>query len=123
MQQDKKGNWVPTKVFPCDCGSEGVTVVVEEDKDFFDCQGAPFIGMGFWEFRSKLESRAGLTRWERIKYAWHILRGRSPWVDMVWMRSSTAKNLANHIRYLVHKAGKFDNLTKPLVDWPKDKRK
>jgi len=120
VQSDKKGVWQPTKIFPCDCGTEGLVVVVEEDKDFFDCEGAPFVGISFWQFGSKFENNT-LSRWERIKYALHILRGKSPWTDQVWMRSTTAKNLANHILYLVNKVRKSNDSSKPLVDWPKEK--
>jgi len=120
MQRNKKGNWIPTKVFPCDCGSEGITVTVEEDKDFFECTGAPFINLAFWEFAHKLDNRVGMSRWERIKLAFNILRGKSLWTDMVCMRSSTAKNLAYHILYLINKGNKSDSSIKPLVDWPKN---
>ena len=97
VQLDEKGGWGPTKIFPCDCGSEGVVVAVEEDEDY------SYINMAFWEFNSKLGGGDKLTRWERIKYAWHILRGGSPWAAMVGMSFGTAKNLANHIVYLLAK--------------------
>lgn len=97
VQLDGKGEWGPTKVFPCDCGSEGVVVTIEEDEDF------PYINMAFWEFNPKLGGGDSLSRWERIKYAWHILRGGSPWTAMVGMTFGTAKNLANHIVYLLAK--------------------
>ena len=119
-QMDEKGYNHPTKVFPCECGMGGVMVTIEEDEDFLDCDGAPFLGISFWEMRAKLESRAGLTRWERVKYAWHILRGGSPWANMVWMRAEVAKKLANHITYVLNRAKKPTNPSKLLVDWPKN---
>ena len=118
MQMDKKGNWLPTKTFPCDCGSEGIVVAVEEDTDLDEFVGSPFINLAFWEFGSKLEKGFGLTKWDRIKYAFHILRGRSPWTSMVGLRSDVAKNLAHHILYLINKSKKSENKSKPLVDWP-----
>lgn len=120
MQSDEKGNWHPTKIFPCDCGSEGTMVTIEEDAELFDCEGAPFIGMSFWEFQAKLDDSGHLhmSRWSRIKYAWGILRGKSPWTDMVWMRAAVAKNLAHHILYLIGKAKSKEKKRKekPIVE-------
>ena len=121
VQADKKGRWLPTKCFPCDCGSEGVIVSVEEDEDFCDCKDAPYINLAFWEHKVPLEKDKGLSYLQRIKYAWRILRGKSLWSDMVCMDSSTSKNFANHIFYLLNKAKKKDT-TKPLVDWPENER-
>jgi hypothetical protein len=121
VQSDKEGRWLPTKVFPCDCGMEGAVVSVEEDEDFCDCKDAPYINLAFWEFGTKLEKNKGLSYWRRIKYACRILRGGSLWTDMVSMNCSTAKNFANHIFYLISKAKRKDG-TKPLVDWPKNEK-
>ena len=106
MQHDENNNWIPTKVFPCDCGMEGCTITVEEESWMGDCEGAPFIGVAFWEMEHKLDSVSGMSLWGRIKYAVHILRGKSPWTDMVLMRSDVAKNFANHILYLLGKENK-----------------
>lgn len=119
MQQDEKGRWLPTKVYPCDCGSKGVVVSVEEDEDFCDCADAPYINLAFWGHRTPLEKDKGLTYWKRIKYAWRILMGRSLWTSMVSMNKSTAKNFAHHILYLIGKSTKKEE-QKPLVDWPKE---
>jgi hypothetical protein len=100
VQSDSKGYYCPTKVFPCDCGTEGVVLAVVEDEELPD----HFINMAFWECGSKLGGGDSLTHWERIKYAWHILRGGSPWTSMVCMNKATARNLANHIIYLLGKA-------------------
>ena len=95
-----------TKIFPCDCMGEGISVTVEEDMDFYDCEGAPFVGLAFWEIQVKYSDDKGfhLGHWDRIKYAWRILRGHSPWTDMVWMKAKIAQNLANHILYLISRA-------------------
>ena len=95
-----------TKIFPCECMGEGITVTVEEDEKFFDCVGAPFVGLSFWEIQVKYGDHGGLHlgRWSRVKYAWSILRGHSPWTDQVWMKAKVAQNLANHILYLISKA-------------------
>ena len=119
VQQDEKGNWHPTKLFPCDCGSEGAMVTIEEDEELFDCKGGPFINMSFWEFQTPLDDSGHLhlSNWSRIKYAWWILRGRSPWTGMVWMRAATAKNLAHHILYLISKAKRKEKRKeKPIVE-------
>jgi hypothetical protein len=120
VQSDKKGYFHPTKVFPCDCGTEGVVVAVEWDEDKDDFEGSPFINMAFWNCGAKLGREKGLSRRERIKYAWHILRGRSPWTAMVGMSASTARKLANHIIYVLNKARKPDGTSTPLIDWPKN---
>ena len=120
VQQDEKGRWLPTKCFPCDCGSEGVVVSVEEDEDFCDCADAPYINLAFWEHNpNPLAENKELSVWRRVKYAWRILRGGSLWTGMVCMNNSTSKNFANHILYLLNKSKKKDK-QKPLVDWPKD---
>jgi len=103
VQRDKDGNFIPTKVFSCDCGTEGVVVAIELDSE---SMGSPFVNMAFWNCGSKLGGGDGLTRWERIKYAYHILRGGSPWTAMVGMSEATARNLANHLIYLLGKAKK-----------------
>lgn len=105
----------PTKIFPCECMSEGVTVVIEEDEDLSDCQGAPFVGMAFWNFGPRYGPGDQLNWRERIGYAWHILRGRSPWTQMICMRAKVAQNLANHILYLISKARKRQDESKMLV--------
>jgi len=122
-QMDDKGYFHTAKVFPCECGTEGAMVTIEEDDEFFDMEGAPFICLSFWEMTSKFNSRVGFTRWEKIKYAWGILRGKSPWTDMVWMRAATAKNLAHHILYLISKAKSREKERKeePIFDRPKNK--
>jgi hypothetical protein len=96
---------------------EGITVTVTEDEDFSDCKGAPFINLSFWEFSNKYNG-SKLTLTQRIRYAIHILRGKSPWADMVVMTSSTAKNFANHIMYLISKSSERGDKSKPLVEWP-----
>jgi len=121
VQMDKEGNRLPTKLFPCDCGSEGLMVSVVEDEELNKFEGSPFINIAFWEMGWKLESQTGLSKWGRIKYAWHILRGKSPWMDMVGMRSATARNFANHILYILNKARKSGPTSKPLIDWPNKK--
>ena len=106
-----------TKLFPCDCMGEGIVVTVEEDDDFFNCEGTLFIGMAFWELQAKMDDhgRLHMSRWERVKYAWRILRGHSPWTDMVWMKAKIAQNLANHILYLISRSKKKVDESKMLV--------
>lgn len=115
VQQDEKGCYHPTKVFPCDCGSEGVMVAIKPDDRFEE----PYVNMAFWSFGNSLSPF--LSGWERIKYAWHILKGGSPWSSMVGMTPQVAKNLANHILYLVSKINeKKKDKSHTLVNWPRN---
>lgn len=98
LQQKEDGSFNPTKLFPCDCGSEGVMVAVELD----DKVAEPAIRMAYWQLGTKL-SNSELIRWNRIRLAWRILWGGSPYTDMVWMSRSTTRNLANHLLYLLAK--------------------
>ena len=120
--------YIPTKIFPCDCMGEGITVTqlydkedisegevkVSEDKELRDCQEFPFIQLSFWEYTSKYSDHR-LTRLDRIKYAWHILCGRSPWPDMVIFKAKTAKHFANHLLYIISKSEKKENKKLLLV--------
>jgi hypothetical protein len=98
-QQKDDGRYGATKIFPCDCGTEGIMVAVELDDEYVE----PAIRMAFWQMATKFKDSSELTRWNRIKVAWRILCGDSPYADMVWMTSDTARNLANHILYLLAK--------------------
>ena len=106
----------PIKIFPCDCGSEGLGVrccgeyaTLEEDQDLKEFDGAPFISIAFWQHETKLTGGNKLSLWERIRYAWQILRGKPGWSDMVCFRSNIARNFANHILYLLAKHKKKGN--------------
>jgi hypothetical protein len=111
----------PTKMFPCDCMGEGVTVtkwmddgsifeedgevLVSEDERFRDCKEAPYIQLAFWEFG--VCTKKSLRRWWwRVQTAWHVYKNETPYADQVTMKVSTAKNLANHILYVIRKAEK-----------------
>ena len=101
----------PEKVFPCDCQSEGL-VVVQQEELLDDCEGAPFIDIAFWQFGHINE------KWEwkyRIKVIWHVIRTGKPFVDMVMFRSNVARNFANHILYLLDKHKKKKSSQEPLV--------
>jgi len=100
----------PTKMFPCDCMSEGL-VVVRQDEDY-DCIDAPFIEIGFWNYGQVTGKRN--WRW-RLRTCWYILRKGTCWKDMVIFKKKTAKNFANHILYLLskkHKVNEKDCLVK-----------
>jgi len=112
----------PTKIFPCDCMGEGVMVTLEEDEDLNDCQGAPYINLAFWQHGVKYGPGDQLSRWERIKYAWQILWRGTLWTAMVTMKKDVARNLANHILYLIAMA-KRKKAIDSLVEWPEDPEK
>lgn len=116
----------PSKLFPCDCMGEGITVsklydtedisenevMVKEDKEIRDCEGSPFIQLSFWEYGHSTKGR--WSWWWRLKIAWYVFRKGSPWPDMVVMKVTTARNLANHILYIIKK-GEREKKREPLV--------
>jgi len=116
----------PDKVFPCVCMAEGLVVshftdsqdysdgevVVKEDKEFRDCKDAPYIMISFWEMGHPVGKK-----WDwrnRLRAIWDIIRIGHPWYDMVIMKVATAKNLANHILYIIRKA---EDEIKSGVNW------
>lgn len=108
----------PSKIFPCDCMGEGLTVtplsddedisegevLVSEDKGCRDCCESPFIQLSFWEYGSCKSSKYCRNLWWRLKTAWHVFRDGTAWPDQVIMRAKVARNLANHILYIIGKA-------------------
>ena len=85
-------------IFQCDCGSEGLVVVVESDLER-ECEGAPFIDIAFFGMGSYADGR--LSWYNRLRWVWKILRTGNPFTDMVCLRSNVAKNMAYHILYLL----------------------
>lgn len=118
----------PSKLFPCDCMSAGLTVfkwydnedisegevLVSEDKELRDSQEAPFIQISFWEYGSCNNPKYFCNLWWRLKTAWHVFRDGSAWPDQVIMKAAVAKNLAHHILYIIKK-GKREIEHPPLV--------
>jgi len=125
------------KIFPCNCCGEGLTVTVEKDvietnrvstnrkwwqfwkpKYEWKIEGENkpivYINIAFWEYTSKNGRGNQLARWDRIKYAWHILRGKSPWTDMIMLSPKVARNFANHILYLLDKNRDKNGKQKPI---------
>lgn len=116
----------PSKLFPCDCMGEGLTVskwydnedisegevLVSEDKRMNDCEEAPFIQIAFWEYGVSKNSRWDWR--QRLKIAWYVFRNGTPWLDQVTMKAATAKNLAHHILYIIKK-GEREIEHPPLV--------
>jgi len=116
----------PSKLFPCDCMGEGLTVskwydnedvsegevLVSEDKRMNDCEEAPFIQISFWEYGNSKKAR--WNWWWRLKIAWYVFRAGSPWPDQVIMKATVARNLAHHILYIIKK-GKREIEHPPLV--------
>lgn len=97
-------------IFPCDCMSEGLVVVAESDDDRrFD--GSPFIHIAFFGMGGYADGR--LTWRNRLRWVWKILRTGNPFEDMVTLRASVAKNMANHILYLLSR----NKTAKPELDY------
>lgn len=111
----------PTKLFPCDCMGEGVTVtkwmdngnifeedgevLVSEDMRTRDCKDAPYIQLAFWAYGFTTK-KCVRTWWWRVKAAWYVYKNGTPFEDQVTMKAATAKNLANHMLYIISKAEK-----------------
>ena len=118
----------PSKLFPCDCMGEGLTVtkyydtedisegevLMSESKDLRDCEGSPFIQLSFWEFGVCKNPR--WNWWWRLKIAWHVFREGSAWPDQVVMKAAHARNLANHILYIITKGEQVKRKEKPIVE-------
>ena len=110
----------PSKLFPCDCKGEGLTVsklyddedisegevLVSEDKKLRDCQEAPFIQLSFWEYGCCNNPKYFSNLWWRLKIAWYVFREGTPYTDQVIMKAAVARNLANHILYMIAKGKK-----------------
>jgi len=122
--------FIPSKLFPCDCMGEGITVtplsdkddisegevLVSEDKELRNCCESPFIQLSFWEFGVCKNPR--WNWWWRLKIAWRVFRDGSAWPDQVIMKAKHARNLANHILYVINKgerAIKQEEKQKPIV--------
>ena len=122
----------PSKLFPCDCMGEGFTVsklyddedisegevLVSEDKKFRDYQEAPFIQLSFWEYGNCNSPKYFCNLWWRLKTAWHVFRDGSAWPDQVIMKAKHARNLANHILYIIGKSQRqmeLERKQEPLV--------
>ena len=116
------------KLFRCDCMGEGIAVtkthetedisegevVVSNDASLDDCSESPYIQLSFWEFGHRRHGRWSL--WQRLKMAYQIaFKNRGPWEDMVMLRARVAKNLANHILYIIAKGEKEKKLGEPIV--------
>lgn len=110
----------PSKLFPCDCMGEGLTVtplsdnedisegevLVSEDKVLRDYKEAPFIQISFWDYGSCSSPKYFSYLWWRLRTAWHVFRDGSAWPDQVIMKAKVARNLANHILYIINKASR-----------------
>ena len=95
----------PTKLFPCDCMSEGLVVVREDEVYDDDCEGGSFIDIGFWNYGQVTGKRD--WKW-KLRTCWYVLRHGTCWTDMVMFNRKTARNFANHILYLLSKKPKVD---------------
>lgn len=91
-------------IFPCDCGTEGLVVVAENEAER-KCEGAPFITITFMGVGSYADGR--LSWIDRIRLIWRLIRTGNPYTDMVTMRSNVAKNFAYHILYLLSRQHKI----------------
>ena len=117
----------PTKIFPCDCMGEGITVtkyydsedisegevLVEEDKELREVEESPFIQLSFWEYGHAIQGR--WSWWWRLKIAWNVFRKGTPWPDMVIFNVRTARHFAHHLLYIISKGEEAKRKKEPLV--------
>lgn len=98
---DSKGYWEPTKMFPCDCGGEGLTMTlfVDDSSDFGD---EDYFDLALWQQAMKWKKQDSMPWKARLRCAWDSLRGQ-PWRSQVSMTVDTARNLANYILYQIAK--------------------
>jgi len=89
------------KVFPCDCGGEGLVIVAEDDPWYEDIAGGPHVNIAFWGMAPYSNNRLGWK--DRLRWAWKILRTGTPFNDMVCLNGATTKRFANHLLYLIDK--------------------
>lgn len=86
------------KVFPCDCGSEGLSVTVE--KDNIDGQiEQPYINITFWNNTIKF-SNGKLTIRDRFRIIWYAILGILPYTDMVAFNTKVARQFAQYILWI-----------------------
>lgn len=94
LKMNKTGQWEPTKLFPCECGGEGVTMSLFVDEDDWD---PPYFSFALWQ--QDMHWGGGSMPWKlRLRCAWSALCGK-PWKDQVIFTPGTARNFANHILY------------------------
>lgn len=104
-----------TQLYDKDDISEGEVKVSEDiwQRQFGE---APYIQLSFWEYG--VSKKPHWDFWWRLKVAWHVFRNGTAWPDQVIMKAAVAKNLANHILYMISKADKEIKLEEkqpPLV--------
>ncbi len=96
IESDAEGYRKVSKVFPCDCGSEGLCVEVREDIDLKD--GSLEVDISFFKHEPKY-SKIGRMDWlSRFWCVWAALKGQ-PWTAMVTMRENIAIEFATHILF------------------------
>jgi len=73
------------KFYQCDCGSEGIMMSYEREKE-----GVPFVDLAY--FREGFDGRK-LSFFQKVRWCYHILKIGQPWHDMVMLNQITAKRL------------------------------
>ncbi len=98
IEVDADGYWKVSKMFPCDCGGEALSVVVREDIYLED--GSLEVDIAFFKHEHKYTKRGKMSwmTWFRcMRAAW---KGE-PWMDMVTLRENVAVEFAHHILFHV----------------------
>lgn len=73
------------KFYQCSCGSEGIMMSYEQEKE-----GVPYVDLAY--FQEGFASRK-LSFFQKLRWCYHILKTGQPWHDMVLLNQNTAKRL------------------------------
>ena len=87
-------------IFMCDCGTEGIVVLSENDM-FEGTEDGPAVDLAFMGTGHQKDGRMSWR--ERIRVIWRIIRKGNVFNDMVIMSRATARNLAHHLLYITSK--------------------
>ena len=78
------------RFYECDCTSEGIMLSYEMDDPY------PVIDIAFYTLGFNSCKELGL--FQRLRWAWRILRKGTIWNDMVILRQSEAKKLGKDLK-------------------------
>lgn len=79
------------KFIECSCHTEGIMVSGEYLQDG---DPEPFVDMAYWA--EGYDGRK-LGFWQRLRFAFHILRTGKPWNDMICLDKKSAEELVWHL--------------------------
>ncbi len=105
IEVDAEGYWKVSKMFPCDCGGEVLSVVVREDIYLQD--GSLEVDIAYFKHEAKWTKNGQMSWRSRLRFMWQVLKGE-PWRDMVTLRANVAEEFAHHILFHLDKEKRND---------------